>query len=89
MIQATVWAMALRDISPVAKLVAIYISGNFDEATGRATPPLSLAKIAEFSCATTSAVSAALDKLACIGVKVEIMDDEFICARLPVRVCLT
>ena len=77
--------MALRDISPVAKLVAIYISGNFDETTGRATPPLSLAKIAEFSCSTISAASAALDELACIGVKVEIMDDEFICVRLAVK----
>jgi hypothetical protein len=80
-----VWAMARRDISPVAKLVAIYISDNFDETTGRATPPLSLAKMAEFSCSTISAASAALDELACIGVKVEFMDDKFICARLPVK----
>jgi hypothetical protein len=84
-IQATVWAMALRDVSPVAKLVAIYLSNNFDETTGRASRPLSLAKIAEFSCATVSAASAALDELACIGVKVEQMDDEFICARLPIK----
>ena len=77
--------MALRDVSPVAKLAAIYISDNFDETTGRASRPLSLAKIAEFSCATVSAASAALDELACIGVKVEHMDDEFICARLPVK----
>ena len=79
-IQATIWAMALRDVSPVAKLAAIYISDNFDETTGRASRPLSLAKIAEFSCATVSAASAALDELACIGLKVEHMDDEFICA---------
>jgi hypothetical protein len=84
-IQATIWAMALRDVSPVAKLAAIYISDNFDETTRRASRPLSLAKIAEFSCATVSAASAALDELACIGVKVEIMDDKFICARLPVK----
>jgi hypothetical protein len=85
-IQATIWAMALRDVSPVAKLAAIYISNNFDETTGGcASRPLSLAKIAEFSCATVSAASAALDELACIGVKVEHMDDEFICARLPVN----
>jgi hypothetical protein len=62
-LQATMWAMALRDISPVAKLVAIYISDNFDETTGCASRPLSLEKIAE----------------------VEQMDDEFICARLPVK----
>jgi hypothetical protein len=43
-IQATIWAMALRDVSPVAKLAAIYISDNFDETTGRASRPLSLAK---------------------------------------------
>jgi hypothetical protein len=85
MIQPTVWAMALRDISPIAKLVAIYISDNFDETTGRATPPLSLAKIAEFSCATISAATAALDELACIDVKVEFMDDAVICARLPIK----
>jgi hypothetical protein len=84
-IQVTIWAMALRDVSPVAKLAAIYISDNFDETTGCASRPLSLAKIAEFSCATVSAASAALDELACIGVKVEHMDDEFICARLPVK----
>jgi hypothetical protein len=84
-IQATIWAMALRDVSPVAKLVAIYLSNNFDETTGRASRPLSLAKIADFSCATVSAASAALDELACIGVNVEHMDDEFICARLPVK----
>jgi hypothetical protein len=70
-IQATTWAMALRDVSPVAKLAAIYISDNFDETTGRASRPLSLAKIAEFSCATVSAAYAALEELACIGVKVE------------------
>jgi hypothetical protein len=58
---------------------------KFDETTGCASRPLSLAKIAEFSCATVSAASAALDELACIGVKVEQMDDEFICARLPIK----
>jgi hypothetical protein len=36
-IQATIWAIALRDFSPVAKLAAIYISDNFDETTGRAS----------------------------------------------------
>ena len=84
-IQATLWAMELRDVSAVAKLVAVYISDNFDETTGRATPPLSLAKIAEFSCSTISAASAALDELECIGVKVEYMDGEVICARLPMK----
>jgi hypothetical protein len=83
--QATIWAMALRDVSPVAKLAAIYISDNFEETTRRASRPLSLAKIAEFSCATVSAASAVLEELACIGVKIEHMDDEFICARLPVK----
>jgi hypothetical protein len=47
-IKATVWATVLRDIS----LVAIYISINFDETTGQPSPPLSLSKIAEFSCTT-------------------------------------
>jgi hypothetical protein len=84
-IHATMWAMALRDVSPVAKLVAIYISDNFEETTGCSSRPLSLAKIAEFSCATVSPASAALDELACTGVKVEQMDDEFICARLPIK----
>jgi hypothetical protein len=83
--QATVWAMTLRDVSPVAKLAAIYISDNFDEATGHPSPPLSLSKMAEFSCTTVSAVSAALDELACVGVEVEHLDANKICARLPVK----
>jgi hypothetical protein len=48
-IKATVWAMALRDVSPVAELAAIYISDNFDETTGRPSRPLSVSKMAEFS----------------------------------------
>jgi hypothetical protein len=83
--QATAWATALRDVSPVAKLVAIYMSNNFDESTGHPSRPLSLSKMAEFSCATVSAVSAALDELACVGVKVEHMDAIKICVYLPVK----
>jgi hypothetical protein len=63
-IQATIWAMALRDVSPVAKLAAIYISDNFDETKGYASRPFTLAKIADFSCSTISAASAALDERA-------------------------
>jgi hypothetical protein len=83
--RATVWALALRDVSPVAKLVAIYISDNFDESTGRPSPPLSLSTIAEFSCTTVAAVIGGLDDLAHVGVKIENLDATQIRAVLPVK----
>jgi hypothetical protein len=84
-IKAMLWAMALRDVSPVAKLAAIYIADNFDETTGLPSPPLSVSDTAKFACTTVSAVFAALDELAQAGVKIEHMDATKICARLPVQ----
>jgi hypothetical protein len=84
-IRATSWALALRDVSPVAKLVAIYLSDNFDETTGHPSQPLSAVRMAEFSCTTLAAVFGALDELASIGVEVEHVDANQIRALLPVK----
>jgi hypothetical protein len=84
-IKAKLWAKALHDVSPVAKLAAIYIADDFDETTGHPSPPLSVSDIAKFACATVSAVAASLDELAQVGVKIEHMDATKICVRLPVR----
>jgi hypothetical protein len=61
--------MALHDVSPVAKLASIYMADNFDETTGHLSPPLCVSDIAKFACTTVSAVFAALDELAQVGVK--------------------
>src|SRR5271167_3144811 len=83
--RATAWAFRLREVSPLAKLLAIYSSDFFQEDAECPAAPIVLSKAAEFCGAGISDIKDALRELEAVGVTWE-NDKGTVILYLPVEI---